>query len=428
MLKDIVQSHCIRGRILSVKNIMKEELKRTSLFKDETKLSIDYTPSELPHRDEIIRKLAHLFKALIETPGGASKKVIITGTTGTGKTAVAKRFGVMIQEVAEENNINLHYTHVNCRQYRTAFAILNRIIQSFNPKFPKRGFNVSELLHILSSEILNKENAYILLCLDEIDTLNSSSEELEIIYHLTRIEDEFLNSKQRLSLIAIAKNDSFKKKIDPSIGSTFQCSTIYLEKYSSSQLKDILNGRVKEAFFDGTVLNETINLISDFASESGDARYALELLWVAGKYADEDNSPQITPEFCRKAKVNLDPGIKREVIQSLNLHQKLVLLAIARHLKNTQKAYITMGEFQKSYSIICEEYDTKPHGYTKMWEHIKELTNISEFLSAKVTKLEDKPGQTTSLRLNVPIELLEQILENEVKIQRSTTHVVPSFW
>jgi len=407
---------------------MKEELKQTSLFKDETKLSIDYTPAELPHRDDVIRKLAHLFRALIENPGGASKKVIITGPTGTGKTAVAKRFGVMIQEFAKENKINLHYIHINCRQYKTSFMILTRVIQSFNPKFPKRGFNVSELLHILSTEILTRGNAYILLCLDEIDTLNSSSEELEIIYRLTRIEDDSFNSKQRLSLITIAKNDLFKQNLDPSISSTFQCSTIHLEKYSSLQLRDILKSRIKEAFFDGTVLNETINLISDFAAESGDARYALELLWAAGKYADESNSLQITPEFCRKAKVNFDPGIKREVIQDLNLHQKLILLSIARHLKKTQKAYITMGECQKSYNIICEEIGEDPKSYTKIWEYIKELTNISEFLSTKVSRLDDKPGQTTLLRLNVPIEILEQILENEIKGQKSAANVAPSFW
>ncbi len=392
---------------------MKEELKRTSLFRDETKLSIDYTPLVLPHREEEIRNLARLFKALIENPGGASKKVVITGTTGTGKTAITKRFGAMIQDVAEEKNIYLRYIHINCRRYRTSFMVLNRIIQHFNPKFPKRGFNVAELFHILSNEILEKEDAYILLALDECSSLILS--EPSIIYNLTRLQDDSLNSKQRLSLITIAKNDLFKKKLDPSISSTFQCSTIHLEKYSSLQLRDILKERIKDAFFDGTVLNETINLISDFATESGDARYALELLWLAGKYADDAKSFQITPEFARKAKNNLDPGVQREVLRDIDLQQKLILLAIARQLKNTQQAYITMGECQKSYRVLCEEFETPAKSYTKVWECIRDLADISEFLSTKVTGLEDKPGQTTKIRLNVPIEILEQVLENEIK-------------
>ena len=391
---------------MSVKNIITEELNKTSVFRDEAKLSIYYTPSELPHREEIIRELAQIFKILIENPGGASKKVIITGSTGTGKTAVTKRFGVMIQEVAKERNINLSYIHINCRQYKTPYSVINRILQTFNPKFPKRGFNVTELLHILSKEILERMNAYILLALDDAELLISN--EPSIIYNLTRLVDDSLNATQRLSLITITKNDLFKKNLDASINSTFQCSTIHLDKYSIFQLKDILKARIKEAFFDGTVLNETMDLIADFSTESGDARYALELLALAGKYADAVKSIQVTPEFVRKAKGKLDPGIKREIIQDfLSLHQKLVLLAIVRQLKMTEKAYINMGVCQKSYQLICEEYATKPLSYTKMWELIKELTSLSEFLSAKVSKLDDRPGQTTLLRLNVPIEILE---------------------
>jgi len=391
---------------------LEEELSQPTVFRDETKLSIDYTPLQLPHREEEIRTLARLFRILIENPGGTSKKVIIMGSTGTGKTAVSKRFGTMIQDVAKKKNIYLRYIHINCRQCKTGFMIINRIIQHFNPKFPRRGFNVAELLHILSNEILIKRNAYILLCLDDADQIITS--EPSLLYHLTRIGDDSLNSKQRLSLITIVKNDSFRKTLDPSIQSTFQSSIIHLEKYSSSQLRDILKARIKEAFFDGTVLNETINLISDFCEESGDARYALELLWLAGKYADEAKTFQISPEFARKAKANLDPGIKKEIIRDLNLHQKLLLLAIARRLKKTEKAYVTMGECQASYQIICEEYGIKSRGYTTIWEYIKELANISTFLNTKVTRLEDRPGQTTLLRLNVPFEILEQIMENEI--------------
>ncbi|TFG05500.1 MAG: hypothetical protein EU536_01995 [Promethearchaeota archaeon] len=397
---------------MSVRNIVNDVLKRPTVFRDETKLSIDYTPLELPHREEVIRKLAQLFKTLIENPGGATKKVVITGPSGTGKTAVTKRFGSMIQDFANERGINLHYIHINCRRYKTSFMILIRIIQHFNPNFPKRGFNVAELFHILADEILEKEEAYVLLCLDDADLLLLNDPAL--IYDLTRMRDDSLNSKQRLSFITVAKNNLFKIKLDASISSTFQCSTIHLEKYSNLQLIDILKDRIKETFFDGTVLNQTINLIADFAAEFGDARYALELLWLAGKHADDAKSLQITPEFARQAKGDLDPGIKKEIIRDLNLHQKLILLAITRQLKSTEKAYVIMGDCQRAYQIICEEHGITHRSYTKVWEHVKELADYSDFLSTKVAKLDNKPGQTTLLRLNVPIEILEQVLEDEL--------------
>ncbi len=413
--------HLKRHGVSAPLHIIKDELKRTTLFRDETKLSVDYVPPGLPHRDECIRRLAHLCKSLIDAPGGASLCVLITGASGTGKTAIVKRFGTMLQEVAEENNINLLYVHVDCRRERTGFAILNRLTQSFGLQFPKESLDTAELLRVLSKDILEKENGYLLLCLDAVDTLDPTSETFTIISQLLRLQDPDLNAKPRVSLLAIANDTAFREKLAPDIGRLFRCTTIPLERYSSSELQDILSARVKEAFFDGTVLQETIRLIADFAAELGDVRFALDLLWGATKCADAANSPQVLPEHAREAKVSLNPGIKKEVIQALTLHQKLVLLAIARHLKNTQKAYITMGEFQKSYSIICEEYGIKPHGYTKMWEHIKEITAISELLSAKVVKIEGKPGQKTVLRLNVPITLVEVILDDEF-------HFLPSFW
>lgn len=395
------------------KNIIKEALKQVSVYRDETKLSIDYTPLVLPHREEIIRTLAQLFKSLIESPGGASRKVIITGATGTGKTAVTKRFGALIQEVAGENDINLRYVHVNCRRNKTPFLALTRIIQHFNPKFPKRGLNVAELIHILSHEILAKEDAYILLCFDEADHFILSDP--SIIYDLTRLQDDSLNPKQRLSLITVAKNDSFKKGLDPSISSTFQCSTIHLDKYSKFQLEDILKERIKEAFSDGTVLNDTISYVSDLAAISGDARYALELLWLAGKYADEEGALQVSPDHTRKAITNLDPGIQREVIRDLGLHQKLFLLAVARQLKNTQKAYVILSDCQKAYRTICEEHGIEHHSYTKVWEYVKELVDISGCLSSNVSCLQGRVGRTTLLRVDVPVDILTQILENQIE-------------
>lgn len=49
-------------------NILDEELKKQTIFKDESKLSMDYVPVFLPHRNEELRLLAHFFKIVIERP------------------------------------------------------------------------------------------------------------------------------------------------------------------------------------------------------------------------------------------------------------------------------------------------------------------------------------------------------------------------
>ncbi|MFX0134910.1 MAG: ORC1-type DNA replication protein [Candidatus Hodarchaeota archaeon] len=394
-------------------NILEEELKKHSIFKDESKLSFDYVPLYLPHRNEELRQLAQFFKVVIEKPGGMSQKVIIHGSNGTGKTAVVKRFGSMIEQTAEKRNIKLKFLHLNCRINKTEYMILKNVIKTFNKAIPKRGFSSEELLQILI-EILEIEDYFLILTLDDLNI-----KENQLLYDLTRLMDDELNPIQRLSLIIIAKDLNFIKTLEKGTISTLQKNHIFFKKYSSSQLYDILKMRCDEAFYDNTVLDESLHLISDIASEFGDSRYALELLWRAGKYVDLNQSPQVSPEYVRQAKSQISPVIKSNLINSLTVDQKLLLLTIARQFKHEEKAYLTMKEVENGYILICEEYQIKAKKHTKIWEDIQELSNLG-IINSKISGPGIR-GKTTLIGLlDVPSETIEHNLisqlEKEIEI------------
>ncbi|MCK4286177.1 MAG: cell division control protein Cdc6, partial [Candidatus Lokiarchaeota archaeon] len=63
-----------------------EHLRKPSLFLDEGKLDMNYIPDNLPHRDKELSLLSQLFLALITNPNSISRKILITGRTGIGKT------------------------------------------------------------------------------------------------------------------------------------------------------------------------------------------------------------------------------------------------------------------------------------------------------------------------------------------------------
>ena len=97
-----------------------ELLKKPSMFMDESKLEINYIPDELPHRDKELSLLSQLFLGLITNPNSISRKVLITGKTGIGKTVTVKLFGRLLEIASKKRNINIKYAHVNCRKERTS--------------------------------------------------------------------------------------------------------------------------------------------------------------------------------------------------------------------------------------------------------------------------------------------------------------------
>jgi len=388
--------------------IIRHELQRPSVFIDEAKLSIDYVPPNLPHREEHLRKLTQLFRGVIETPGQVSQKVIIIGNTGSGKTSVTKLFGKLLCEVAKSRGFNLVYVHVNARRERTEYMILNKILSAFQTGIPLRGLSTQELLSIIL-EYIESNNLYLLVTLDELGVFLKRRGE-EILYLLSRTVDDQLNAQQRISLIGISRDPLFGFILDPSTWSTLQKNVLYFDRYDSCQLRDILEFRVKAAVLDGAVPASTIDLITDIAGASGDARYALELLYNAGKVADEKGVLRILPEYVRSAKAFITPEIRREVLVDLSLHRLFLLLAVCRLLKPSEDAYITTGDLEARYELICEEYARSPRAHTQVWTYIQDLVGLG-VLTSKISGAGQR-GKTTLVSLpDIPAAVLECELE-----------------
>jgi len=65
----------------------------SSVFKDESKLDINYVPSRLPHRELHLNLLNRFFRFAIETPGKMTQRVLIVGKIGSGKTVLSSTSG-----------------------------------------------------------------------------------------------------------------------------------------------------------------------------------------------------------------------------------------------------------------------------------------------------------------------------------------------
>lgn len=381
-----------------------------SVFKDETKLDINYVPYRLPHREAELRLLMEFFGFALQSPEKMAQRVLITGDIGTGKTALSQRFGANITIEAKRKGANVRYIHVNCREYHgSLFLILQQAISTFHPNFPKRGYSAEEILNVFV-QILDEENSHVILALDEFESL-IEREGSEAVYKLTRLQEARQNKPQRLSLIGILRRLTVIRQLDASTKSTLQSNIINVGKYSKNQLVDIFKDRASLAFRPLAVPDDTISLIGELASsEGGNARFGIELLWRAGKYADSEDLDAIPPECVRRAVSSIIPAMRKSDLVSLNLHEKLFLLGIARILKKTEKAYVTFTEAEQSYAVACEELNTTAKSHTQLWKYLRNFSALG-ITEAGVVATGSR-GRSTGIYLpRIPAEELEKELE-----------------
>ncbi len=387
-------------------------LNKASIFLDESKLDPNYIPEKLPHREKELSLLSQLFIGLILNPNSISRKILITGNTGIGKTATIKLMGLSLIKIAKKRDIGIKYVHVNCRKERTSYKVLINIISSLIDDFPKRGYSPQDLLEIII-EILNKKNLHLLLILDELKYLIRKEEDL--IYSLTRAGDDLINSPQRISIIGIVRNISCLNNLDSSTLSTLQKNIIKFNNYSLNQIFDILKYRANLSFANGAVPDKIISMIANIVLKNGDIRHGLNILWKAGKIAETMNLKIINSECVRLANQDLIPFSTQDIIKFMNIHELLLILAIIRCLKkNFHNSEISFLEIQELYAIMCENLQKKSRSNSQLWNYLQNFKK--ENLITIRIQSKDIKGRKSFISIpNISLSKFESIIINELK-------------
>ena len=378
-------------------SLVEDALSGPSVFKDAAKLSFDYVPDGLPHRDDVIRQLGTMFRGVVE--GQTSQTASLMGPVGTGKTVVARFFARELREAMRKRGRDLKVAYVNCRNERTSAMVMTNIVRSLDRGFPDRGFSIPEMLDALR-RLIEKGNSHLLVILDEIDVLFATKTDL--VYNLSRFST---TGGPAVSVLAISQTDIFPK-LDEATASTFKrTNTLELTGYGRKAMMDIVNQRVDLAFHAGTFPEDVAELVAEIAVEKkqGNARLAVELLETAGRRADSRGEGLVKADDVRAAKGTLYPELPESKLRELPLHEMLLLLAIARRLARDGGAYAITGKVETSYKLACEEFGETARGHTQFWQYLKNLASY-RFIDLR-TSGEGHPGTTQLISLpDVPAD------------------------
>jgi cell division control protein 6 len=259
-------------------------------------------------------------------------------------------------------------------------------------------------------QVLDEEGVSVILTLDEFDSV-IENEGSDAVYKLTRLQETRQGKPQRLSFIFIMRDLTSIGKLDASSKSTLQRSIISLQRYDKNQLVDILTDRVAISFELGAIEEDVVNLIAELAfNETGNARFGIELLWRAGKYADARDAGLVEAECVRQAVSSIVPSMRRSDLSALGLHEKLFLLAVARFFKENEQAYASLVQLEKAYAVVCEEFGEKPYSHTQIWNYAQHLSQI-DVIKVEVATQATR-GRTTQVSLpSIPAVELEKELE-----------------
>lgn len=382
---------------------------RHSLVKDSKILQSTYIPDNLPHRKDKIDAIVEILAPSLNDDKPSN--ILIFGKTGTGKTAVMTYIGKELKK-ADPNEDHVCFIYVNCEVNDTAYGIMysisNQILKETNNKIPFTGWSLDKTLTALA-EIIDNENRVFIVVLDEIDRSVQKNGD-DIFYYLTTLNEVL--QKSRVSIIGITNNAKFTDLLSPKIKSRLGEEKIVFPPYNVEQLKDILYNRAKYAFEDGVLDDDVIPYCAALsAQEMGDARRALDLLRISAEIAGRNGDSKITSAHVRSARNKIEVDAMAEVIKTLTIQSKILLMGIIRNTENGMTT-MTTGDTYSSYRFVCENIGQSVLSQRRITGLIQELDMLG-VIHAKV-KSYGNAGRTKEIELCISKDIIEMLKNDEI--------------
>lgn len=378
-----------------------------NVFRERYTLLPEFVPEELPCRDNEIDQLVENLRILLDPLRCVAVNIAITGLPGIGKTTLAKKTINDLKSAAIANKINLDIFYVNCHSFRTKTSILRRIAQD---KFyiQGRGFSDEELIEMLATR-LEKENLRLVLAIDEAGMLSGKD-----ILSFIHLNDLFPPGTGRLSTIIICRRSEWSIVLSSTLSGRIQ-DQLNLDGYTREQLEEILNYRLKLAFFADVISPEVMDLIIDISARTRNARHGIEIMLRAGMKANAHGIPTISADLVRAAKTEVYPELRSDVFRDLKQSELIAALALGKILEQPGFVSTSINQSYDRFRLVSEEYNLKPQSKATFRLCIDTLEKLG-IISHSVGIIGEGRGRRAKISLyDIPAQILVERVQNVLK-------------
>ena len=185
----------------------------------------------------------------------------------------------------------------------------------------------------------------------------------------------------------------------------------HFHPYDFDQTHEILGYRAQLAFKSSAVSEDIIEMVAEISDQTKNLRHGIETLYRSGRAADQKRIDEITPELIRRAKNDVYPEMRADILEELSPHELFAALSIARRLHHKGITATTIEHSFKNYRIICEEWNVDPNGEAAFRNYLSTLEAIG--ILGKVTKgVKGRKGVRARLTIHdVPASVLIERIE-----------------
>lgn len=330
-----------------------------TLFRDERYFELDYIPEHFSHRETQMRALKIAARPALR--GARPINGLCSGPHGTGKTtAVLKVF-----EEIENYTDSVVPVYVNCQIDSTRFAIFSEIYKKlFKYTPPDSGVSFKRVFKKITKYLIDQEKVLI-VALDDINYLFYEDTVNKVLYALLRAHE--VSAEAKVGVIAISSDLSVEmsKQLDPRVMSVFLPEEIYFPLYNRTEVRDILEDRVRHGFYANVVPADVLEMVIDCVEGASDLRVGIDLLRKAGLSAEISARRHITADDVKHSFEKSRLVHLKYAVNSLREEERELLQLIA-----AQEEKIRAGDLYKKFS------DETHLGYTRFYDIVSKLDSI----------------------------------------------------